>query len=128
MEVIKKHGTELHKEYLDWLSKFKFYEEEMDHLKTQVAGILSKYTDNEVAAVGEQLMNKVDIQRGNLQRVKDHLRHEEQKFAALVAERPTQYEHILTEEEKSSREDVIYFVKQYPILKDEVNHFLAKYL
>lgn len=128
MEVIKKHGKDLHKEYLDWLSRFRFYEEEMEKLKDQVAGILARYTDNEVAATGEQLINKVDIQRENLQHIKDHLRHEEQKYAAMVAEKPMQYEHILTEEEQSKRDEIVYFEKQYPALKEEVNQFLAKHL
>lgn len=128
MEVIKKHGKDLHKEYLDWLSRFKFYEEEMEKLKSQIAGILANYTDNEIAAVGEQLTNKVDIQRGNLQHIKDHLRHEEQKYAAMVTEKPMQYEHILTEGEQSKRDEIIYFEKQYPALKEEINQFLAKHL
>lgn len=128
MELIKKHGKDLHAEYLDWLSKFKFYEEEMNHLKVQIAGVLNNYTDSEVAAVAEQLTNKIDIQRDNLQGIKDHLRHEEKKYATMVAEKPLQYEHILTEEEQSKRDEIHYFEKQYPILKDEVNHFLAKYL
>jgi hypothetical protein len=128
MEVLKKHGKDLHKEYLDWLSKFKFYEEEMNHLKDRVADILNKNSAAEIAALGEQLLNRVDVQRNNLQKIKDHLRHEEQKFAALVAEKPLQYEHILTEEEKASREDILHFEKQYPNLKEEVHHFLGKYL
>lgn len=128
METTRKHGKDLHKEYLDWISRFKFYEEEMEHEKKQIADILNRYTDNEVAAAAEQLTNRADIMRDNLQKIKDHLRHEEQKFAALVHEKPEQYAHIFTEEEQARRDEINYFETQYPKLKSDISHFLAKYL
>lgn len=128
METTRKHGIELHKEYLEWIAKFEFYETEMATFKTRLADILNKYTANDVEAAAHQLLNKVDIQRANLQRVKDYLRHAEAVFAADVKEKPEQYKHIFTEEDERNRNDIEYFEKMYPELKSELQQFLAKYL
>jgi|GEM_PF-6689406 len=128
METTRKHGIELHKEYLEWIAKFEFYEEEMANFKTKLADILNKYTANDVEAGAHQLLNKVDIQRANLQKVKDYLRRAETLFAADVKEKPEQYKHIFTDEDIKNRDDIEYFQKMYPELKAEMQQFLAKYL
>jgi len=128
METIKKHSVDLHKEYLDWIARFKFYEEEMETLKSQIVDILTRNTDVNIAAVSEQLTNQLDIQRDNLQKIKDHLRHEEKKFSSMIQDRPEQYKHVFTQEELAGRNEIEYFEKQYPVLKAYVKQFLAKHL
>jgi len=128
MELKKKHATDLHHEYLEWIEKFKFYEEEMVRMRTHLSELMANNTATEVQSTGEQLLNRLDIQRNHLQTIKDHLRHQERIIAHEVKANPTQYKHVLTPEDEVKQAEIGYFEKSFPELREEVREFQSKYL
>ena len=58
-----------HADHTEWLSKMKFYTDEISILKNRLGEIASKNSDKEVLAQVEHFQNQLIIQRNNIDEV-----------------------------------------------------------
>lgn len=118
----------LNYEHFDWLKAIDFYKDDLSVLQKRLAEVAFKNTGKEVMADVEHFQNQIIVQRNNLEELShgiyEHIHHvvEDSRVHAGKVAQPLVEEHT---QKKDEFQSLMYVIKG---LRNEFNHFIAKWL
>lgn len=117
-----------HAEHTDWLSKMKFYADEILVLKNRLGEVASKNNDKAVLAKVEHFQNQLIIQKNNIDEMSHSIKMDEEALQKEIKENPTAVDHRKVAYHAKEKEAVDSFEKNFKELRTEFNLFAAKWM
>jgi len=116
--------SEMHSDHSEWISKVKFYEEELDLISETIDEHVGHSSGKEVLALGEQLQNRILIQKENFDRIKHGIRHHETAIKRFLADDTDLQDPAMSEQHKQFGEELSYLEKEFQNLKNQIHQFI----
>jgi hypothetical protein len=117
-----------HAENSDWMSKLKFYDDEILVLKNRLGEIASKNTDKEVLAQVEHFQNQLIIQKNNTDEISHIVKMNEEALQKEIKENPTAVDHRKVEYHSKEKAAVESFEKNFNEIRSEFKTFASKWM
>jgi hypothetical protein len=117
-----------HAEHIDWLSKLKFYNDEISILKNRLGEIASKNNQKEVLIQVEHFQNQFIVQKNNIDEISHSIRVDEDNIVKEISKNPTAVDHREMPSHSKEKEAVEIFEKNFNELRSEFKKFAAKWL
>jgi len=117
-----------HAEHTDWLSKMKFYTDEISVIKNRLGEIASKNTDKEVLAQIEHFQNQMIIQKNNIDEISHAIKMDEEALQKEIKENPTAVDHRKVVYHAKEKDAVDSFEKNFNEIRNEFKAFAAKWI
>ena len=117
-----------HAEHNEWLSKLKFYEDEISILKNRLGEIVSKNNQKEVLALVEHFQNQLIVQQNNIDEISHTIKVDEDALENEVIKNPVAVDHRHVEYHSGEKEAVESFEKNFNDLRSEFKTFAAKWM
>jgi len=123
-----KHIDALHFEHQLWLSRAKFYTDELVIYQKRLEYIAGKNNKEEVRKQVEHFQNQFIIQETHLSKLNHEVKAHEKFLATFAENHPVAIDHRLFEDHKLMHERMDIFKKLYDDLKNEFNAFLSTWM
>jgi len=117
-----------HAEHTDWLSKMKFYTDEISVIKNRLVEIASKNTDKEVLAHVEHFQNQMIIQKNNIDEISHAIKLDEEALQKEIKDNPTAVDHRKVAYHAKEKDAVDSFEKNFNEIRNEFKAFAAKWM
>ncbi|MDO8998659.1 MAG: hypothetical protein Q7W45_02760 [Bacteroidota bacterium] len=117
-----------HLEHSDWMSKMKFYGDEITVIKNRLAEIASKNTDKDVLVEVEHFQNQMIIQKNNVDEISHAIKIDEQALQQDIKNNPIAVDHRSAPYHNKEKETVDTFEKNFNELRTEFKNFAAKWM
>lgn len=117
-----------HAEHTNWLSKMKFYADEILVLKNRLGEIASKNSDKEVLAQVEHFQNQLIIQKNNIDEISHSIKMDEEALQKEIKDNPTAVDHRKVAYHAKEKEAVDAFEKNFNDMRAEFKTFAAKWM
>ena len=115
-----------HAEHSDWMSKLKFYDDEISILKNRLSEIISKNTHKDVLAQAEHFQNQLIVQKDNIDEISHTITLDEDAIQKEVENNPTSVDHRKRDSHTNEKIAVEAFEKNFNELRENFNKFAAK--
>src|SRR6476620_7773140 len=126
MNTSAKHLYELHETHKEWLSRLKFYSDEILHMVSGISEIASKNSSKELSALVEQYQNRLIIEKEQLDILAHMIREEEKSLEASVRNNPVAVDHRSFPDNVVLRVKMETFEKMFAELRGHYQQFLAR--
>jgi hypothetical protein len=117
-----------HAEHTEWLSKMKFYTDEISILKNRLGEIASKNSHNEVLVQIEHFQNQMIIQKNNIDEITHSIKLHENAIEKEIEKNPVAADHREMPSHKEAKEKIDTFEKNFNELRAEFKTFAAKWM
>lgn len=117
-----------HAEHTDWLSKMKFYTDEILVIKNRLGEIASKNTDKEILAHVEHFQNQMIIQKNNIDEISHAIKLDEEALQKEIKDNPTAVDHRKVAYHAKEKDAVDSFEKNFNEIRTEFKVFAAKWM
>lgn len=117
-----------HVENSEWISKLKFYDDEILILQNRLSEIASKNNQTEVTAQIEQFQNKFILQQNNIDEIAHKINLNEEALIKEINANPVAVDHRKTEYHASEKESVEWFENNFNSLRTDFKTFAAKWM
>jgi predicted RNA-binding protein len=117
-----------HAEHTDWLSKMKFYTDEISVIKNRLGEVASKNTDKEILAHVEHFQNQMIIQKNNIDEISHAIKLDEEALQKEIKDNPTAVDHRKVTYHAKEKDAVDSFEKNFNEIRNEFKVFAAKWM
>lgn len=117
-----------HVENSEWISKLKFYDDEISILTNRLSEIASKNNQSDVVAQIEQFQNKFILQKNNIDEIAHKINLNEEALMKEINANPVAADHRKTEYHASEKESVEWFENNFNSLRTDFKTFAAKWM
>jgi predicted RNA-binding protein len=117
-----------HDEHRDWISKLKFYEDEILILKNRLSEIVSKNSQKDVLAQAEHFQNQFVVQKENIDEISHSITVDEDMIQKAVDKKPKDIGQLNTEPHSKEKVEMESFEKNFNELRAEFNKFASKWI
>lgn len=117
-----------HADHTEWLSKMKFYTDEITILKTRLGEIASKNNQKDVLAQVEHFQNQLIIQKNNIDEISHIINVDEDLIKKEVEKNPVAIDHREMPSHNEEKNQVEVFEKNFNDLRAEFKTFAAKWM
>ena len=117
-----------HAEHTEWISKLKFYNDEISIIKNRLGEIASKNNQQDVLAQVEHFQNQLIVQKNNIDEISHSIKMDEEALQKEVNKNPTATDHRKMEYHTKEKNDVESFEKIFNELRAEFKSFAAKWM
>ncbi len=115
-----------HDEHREWMSKLKFYEDEITILKNRLSEIVSKNTQKDVLAQAEHFQNQFIVQKENIDEISHSITIDEEVIQKAVDKKPKYVDQLSMEPHANEKVAMDSFEKNFTELRAEFNKFASK--
>ena len=115
-----------HAEHTDWISKLKFYDDEICILKNRLSEIISKNTQKDILAQAEHFQNQFIIQKNNIDEISHTITVDEDAIQKIADKNHKTDDHRKKDGHNKEKESVDSFEETFHELRNEFNKFAAK--
>lgn len=115
-----------HDEHRDWMSKLKFYEDEILILKNRLSEIVTKNTQKDILAQAEHFQNQLIVQKENIDEISHSITVDEDLIQKAVDKKPKFVDQLNTEPHAKEKLAMESFDKNFTELRAEFNKFASK--
>lgn len=115
-----------HDEHRAWMSKLKFYEDEILILKNRLSEIVSKNTNKDILAQAEHFQNQLIVQKENIDEISHSITVDEDTIRKAVDKKPKFIDQLDTEPHTKEKQAMDSFEKNFTELRAEFNKFASK--
>lgn len=117
-----------HADHTEWLSKLKFYTDEISILKGRLEEITSKNNQQNVLAQVEHFQNQLIVQKNNIDEISHTIKLDESAIEKEVNKNPVAVDHREMPSHSKQKEAVDAFEKNFNELRTEFKIFAAKWM
>ncbi len=117
-----------HADHTEWLSKLKFYTDEISILKGRLEEIASKNNQQNVLAQVEHFQNQLIVQKNNIDEISHTIKLYESAIEKEVNKNPVAVDHREMPSHSKQKEAVDAFEKNFNELRTEFKIFAAKWM
>ncbi len=117
-----------HAEHTEWISKLKFYNDEISIIKNRLGEIASKNNQKDVLAQVEHFQNQLIVQKNNIDEISHSIKMDEEALQKEVNKNPIATDHRKMEFHTKEKNDVESFEKIFNELRTEFKSFAAKWM
>ena len=117
-----------HADHTEWLSKLKFYTDEISILKGRLEEITSKNNQQNVLAQVEHFQNQLIVQKNNIDEISHTIKLYESAIEKEVNKNPVAVDHREMPSHSKQKEAVDAFEKNFNELRTEFKIFAAKWM
>jgi hypothetical protein len=117
-----------HAEHTDWLSKMKFYTDEIKILKNRLGEIADKNNRKDVLANVEHFQNQLIIQKNTIDEISHIINLEEYAIQKEIIKNPVAIDHREMKSNKEVKNNVDTFEKNFNELRADFKTFAAKWM
>ena len=117
-----------HADHTEWLSKLKFYTDEISILKGRLEEITSKNNQQNVLAQVEHFQNQLIVQKNNIVEISHTIKLYESAIEKEVNKNPVAVDHREMPSHSKQKEAVDAFEKNFNELRTEFKIFAAKWM
>jgi hypothetical protein len=117
-----------HADHTEWLSKLKFYTDEISILKGRLEEIASKNNKQDVLAQVEHFQNQLIVQKNNIDEISHTIKLDESSIEKEVNKNPVAVDHREMPSHSKQKEAVDAFEKNFNELRTEFKIFAAKWM
>jgi len=129
--VIMKTGEKIytqHADHIEWLSKMKFYKDEIVILKNRLAEIASKNNHKDVLANVEHFQNQFIIQKNNIDEISHSIHVNEDAIEKEINSNDVAVDHRDMPSQSGEKNSVESFEKNFNELRTEFKTFASKWM
>jgi hypothetical protein len=126
-----KKGDKIYKQHTDnitWLSKMKFYTDEIKILKNRLGEIADKNNRKDVLANVEHFQNQLIIQKNTIDEISHIINLEEYAIQKEIIKNPVAIDHREMKSNKEVKNNVDTFEKNFNELRADFKTFAAKWM
>ena len=117
-----------HADHTEWLSKMKFYTDEITILKNRLGEIASKNNQKDVLAQVEHFQNQLIIQKNNIDEISHIINVDEDLIKKEVEKNHVAIDHREMPSHNEEKNQVEVFEKNFNDLRAEFKIFAAKWM
>ncbi|MBL7937590.1 MAG: hypothetical protein JNM51_17435 [Bacteroidia bacterium] len=117
-----------HADHTEWMSKLKFYADEIILMKGRLGELASKNNQSEVLASVEHFQNQLIIQKNNIDELSHTIKLDESVIEKEVNKNPIAVDHREMPSHSNEKEAVEAFEKNFNELRTEFKLFAAKWM
>ena len=117
-----------HADHTEWISKLKFYVDEITVMKGRLGEIASKNNQSDVLAQVEHFQNQFIIQKNNIDEIKHAITIDEDHLIQEINKNPVAVDHRKMPYHAEEKDAVESFEKNFNELREEFKHFAAKWM
>ena len=117
-----------HADHTEWLSKMKFYTDEISILKNRLGEIAAKNNQKDVLAQVEHFQNQLIIQKNNIDEISHSIRVDEDTIQKEVEKNPVAIDHREMPSHSAEKNTVDAFEKNFNELRAEFKTFASKWM
>lgn len=128
MTMEQKYIYDLHREQREWINRLSFYKDDIRYMHGRLAEITLKNTDHEVRAMIEHFQNQLIIRAEHLDTLRHNIKAYENVIERMIRENPVATDHRKTDDQQGLREDMNMFEKLFSELRQDLIHFVAKWM
>jgi tRNA pseudouridine-54 N-methylase len=124
----KKNIYDLHEDNKTWLSSLTFYKDDLLLMQKRIEEVAKKHNSKEVLASIEHFQNQLIVQKEQLDILTHDVRGAETTLEKAVNKNATAIDHQHFPAQVALAERVQTFEKIFKDLRNELGHFLSKYM
>lgn len=117
-----------HADHTEWMSKLKFYADEITLMKGRLGELASKNNQSEVLASVEHFQNQLIIQKNNIDELSHTIKLDESAIEKEVNKNPIAVDHREMPSHSDEKEAIDAFEKNFNELRTEFKLFAAKWM
>ena len=117
-----------HADHTEWLSKLKFYTDEISILKGRLEEIASKNNQQNVLAQVEHFQNQLIVQKNNIDEISHTIKLDESAIEKEVNKNPVAVDHREMPSHSKQKEAIDAFEKNFNELRTEFKIYAAKWM
>ncbi len=117
-----------HADHTEWMSKLKFYADEIIVMKGRLGEIASKNSHQDVLAQVEHFQNQFIIQKNNIDELAHVIKVDENTLEKEVNKNPIAVDHRDMPSHAGEKEAIDAFEKNFNDLRAEFKTFAAKWM
>lgn len=117
-----------HADHTEWISKLKFYVDEITVMKGRLGEIASKNNQSDVLAQVEHFQNQLIVQKNNIDELAHNIKIDENTLEKEVNKNPVAVDHREMPSHSNEKEAVDAFEKNFNELRAEFKTFAAKWM
>jgi hypothetical protein len=117
-----------HADHTEWLSKLKFYTDEISIMKGRLGEIASKNNQQDVLVQVEHFQNQLIVQKNNIDELAHTIKVDENSLEKEVNKNPVAVDHREMPSHSKEKEAVDAFEKNFNELRAEFKTFAAKWM
>jgi len=117
-----------HADHTEWLSKMKFYTDEIKILKNRLGEIADKNNRKDVLANVENFKNQLIIQKNTIDEISHIINLEEYAIQKEIIKNPVAIDHREMKSNKEVKNNVDTFEKNFNELRADFKTFAAKWM
>lgn len=117
-----------HADHKEWMSKLKFYADEITLMKGRLGEIASKNSHQEVLVEVEHFQNQLIVQKNNIDELAHTIKVDEDSLKKEVNKNPVVVDHREMPSHKGEKEAIDAFEKNFNELRAEFKTFAAKWM
>ena len=119
---------ELHEEHKEWMTKLKFYKDDIAIFEKRLEELVGKNTKTEATSKIEHFQNQFIIQKDKIDRIMHIITIDEDELQKEVNKNPIAVDHRRLENHPKERDLVETFESNYKALRNEFNEFSSKWM
>jgi len=117
-----------HADHTEWMSKLKFYTDEISIMKGRLGEIASKNNQSDVLAQVEHFQNQLIVQKNNIDELAHTIKIDEGALEKEVNKNPVAVDHREMPSHSNEKEAMDAFEKNFNELRAEFKTFAAKWM
>ena len=117
-----------HADHTEWMSKLKFYADEITLMKGRLGELASKNNQSDVLAQVEHFQNQLIVQKNNIDELAHTIKVDESSLEKEVNKNPVAVDHREMPSHSKEKEAVDAFEKNFNELRAEFKTFTAKWM
>jgi len=117
-----------HADHTEWMSKLKFYADEITLMKGRLGELASKNNQSDVLAQVEHFQNQLIVQKNNIDELAHTIKVDESSLEKEVNKNPVAVDHREMPSHSKEKEAVDAFEKNFNELRAEFKTFAAKWM
>ncbi len=117
-----------HADHTEWMSKLKFYADEITLMKGRLGELASKNNQSDVLAQVEHFQNQLIVQKNNIDELAHTMKVDESSLEKEVNKNPVAVDHREMPSHSKEKEAVDAFEKNFNELRAEFKTFAAKWM
>lgn len=117
-----------HADHTEWLSKLKFYTDEISIMTGRLSEIATKNSHQDVLAKVEHFQNQLIVQKNNIDELSHTIKLDESAIEKEVNKNPIAIDHREMPSHSNEKEAIEAFEKNFNELRAEFKTFAAKWM
>ena len=117
-----------HADHTEWMSKLKFYADEITLMKGRLGELASKNNQQDVLVLVEHFQNQLIVQKNNIDELAHTMKVDESSLEKEVNKNPVAVDHREMPSHSKEKEAVDAFEKNFNELRAEFKTFAAKWM